>query len=118
MQTATLATFALAVAGAAYAAGADSNHAVKGKAMNGGSAPAAAPAPEPRTVTVTTTVNGAGANQASFAAAALAGALAFASYMLAKGLGVDLEKGDIAIKKVSVALAVVAIFSAYSLSLV
>ncbi|KAJ1807987.1 Vam6/Vps39-like protein, partial [Coemansia sp. RSA 2598] len=81
MQTATLATFALAVAGAAYAAGADSNHAVKGKAMNGGSAAAAAPAPEARTVTVTTTVNGAGANQASFAAAALAGALAFASYM-------------------------------------
>ncbi|KAJ1722807.1 Vacuolar morphogenesis protein 6 [Coemansia erecta] len=79
--TATLATFALAVAGTAFAAGAEPSHAVKGKAMNSAAAPAAAAAPEARTVTVTTTVNGAGVNQASFAAAALAGALAFASYI-------------------------------------
>ncbi|KAJ2726037.1 Vacuolar morphogenesis protein 6 [Coemansia sp. Benny D115] len=78
-HTATIATFALAVAGTAFAADAP---APKGK--NAAAAPAAAaPAPEARTVTVTTTVdrNSAGMNQVSFAAAALAGALAFASYM-------------------------------------
>ncbi|KAJ2004175.1 Vacuolar morphogenesis protein 6 [Coemansia thaxteri] len=77
MQTATVATFALAVAGAAFAAAPEPTHAVKGKAMNN------AGAAEARTQTVTVTVNrnGATANQVSFAAAALAGAIAFASYI-------------------------------------
>ncbi|KAJ2556242.1 hypothetical protein EV175_002090 [Coemansia sp. RSA 1933] len=78
MQTTAITAFALAVAGTAFAAGAEPAHDSKAKA--------AAPrenSPDLRTVTVTDTVsrNGAVANQASFAAAALAGAMAFASYM-------------------------------------
>ncbi|KAJ2812132.1 hypothetical protein H4S07_001610 [Coemansia furcata] len=76
MQTATIFTLA-AVAGTAFSAAPEPTHAVKGKA---GAAPAAA---EARTVTVTTTIarNGASSNVLSMAGAALAGTLAFASFM-------------------------------------
>ncbi|KAJ2770568.1 hypothetical protein IWQ56_002116, partial [Coemansia nantahalensis] len=72
MQTTTVAAIALAVAGTAFAAA---------------PAPTKAPEaagnahPDPRTVTVRTTVrNGAATNGLSLAAAALAGAIGFASY--------------------------------------
>ncbi|KAJ1734422.1 hypothetical protein LPJ72_002366 [Coemansia sp. Benny D160-2] len=79
MQTTAITVFALAVAGSAFAAGAEPKHDPKAKA-----AAAKEDSPDPRTVTVTTTVhkNGASANQVSFAAAALAGAMAFASYII------------------------------------
>ncbi|KAI8322960.1 hypothetical protein GQ54DRAFT_310444 [Martensiomyces pterosporus] len=75
MQTAAIASFVLALAGSTLAAEPESTPAVKAKAIPN--------SPELRTVTVTTTINrnGATANQVSLAAAALAGAIAFASYI-------------------------------------
>ncbi|KAJ2782139.1 Vacuolar morphogenesis protein 6 [Coemansia javaensis] len=122
-DTVTISAVALAVAGTAFAA-----------------APAPAPThfvrdlgsehhPDGRTVTVTTTIHksGAAANSVSLAAAALAGAIGFASYIsvslpfaarLARGLGPDLNKEAITIPRVTIALAIVAGCAAYALSAV